>query len=326
MDDYTAFIERLRQGQRFLIASHINPDGDGIGSTIALGMCLSQLGKDVVLYNRDPLPATLAFLPGAETIVRTLPPEGGFDLSIMVDCAQRKRISDAFLAYPHGGDIACVDHHLLEDIEADIVLIDSAAASTGEVVLRLARCAGITVDTAFAQCIYTTLVVDTGFFRYSNTNAQVLTIAAQMVEAGAQPWEVAKHLEESHPASRMRLLGMSLASLEIQEHGRYATMEVTQRMLRASGASMEHSDEFAVYPRAIDGVEVSALFREMDDGRVKISLRSKDAVDVAAITRAMGGGGHARAAGVQVRGTMEEAKRRVQEAVERALADGPIVR
>lgn len=320
MDDYAALIDRIAKGTRFLVASHYNPDGDGIGSTLAMGICLARMGKEVCLYNRDPLPSSLAFLPGAGGIVRTLPSGGRFDCSIMVDCAQQKRISDAFAAFPGRGVVACIDHHLLETPEAELTLVDSEAASTGEVILRLARQMGMELDAPLAQCIYTTLVVDTGFYRYSNTNAHTLSLAAELVSAGAEPWDVARNLEESYPASRMRLLGQALASLSIGHGGRYATMEVTQAMLAATGALLEHSDEFAVYPRAIAGVEVSALFREGDDGRVKVSLRSKDAVDVAAIARGFGGGGHARAAGFQMRSTLEEAKRRVEEAVSGVLS------
>lgn len=320
MDDYTALIERITTGRRFLIASHANPDGDGIGSTLALGLCLERLGKKAVLYNQDPLPQTLAFLPGSEDIVQALEPGAVFDLSIMVDCAQQKRISEAFVAFPHRGAVACIDHHQMESAEAELMLIDSEAASTGEVVLRLARRMGIAVDHQIAQCIYTTLVVDTGFYRYSNTNAQVLSLAAELVSAGAEPWDVAKNLEESYPASRMKLLGMALGSLSLSYGDRYAAMSVTQEMLRTSGASIEHSDEFAVYPRAIAGVEVSALFREVGDGRVKVSLRSKDVVDVAALANAFGGGGHARAAGFRMKASIAEAKKKVEEAVGEVLA------
>lgn len=327
MDDYAALIDRITRGKRFLVASHFNPDGDGIGSTLALGLCLDRLGKEVVLYNQDPLPQTLAFLPGSGCIVQALPPGAIFDLSIMVDCAQQKRISEAFVSFPGRGAIACIDHHQLESAEAELTLIDSEAASTGEVVLRLARRMGIAMDHRIAQCIYTTLVVDTGFYRYSNTDAHILSLAAELVSAGALPWDVAKNLEESYPASRMKLLGMALGSLSLSHGGRYAAMDVTQEMLRSSGASIEHSDEFAVYPRAIAGVEVSALFREVGDGRVKVSLRSKDSVDVAALAQGFGGGGHARAAGFQMRATMEEARRRVEEAVGKALEyPGTLVR
>lgn len=318
MDEYDALIARLKRGKRFLVASHYNPDGDGIGSTLALGTMLGQMGKEVVLYNRDGLPKNLAFLPSSDRIVKHIP-KVSFDTTIMADCAKRKRISDEFAAFKGLGEVVCIDHHLFEEPEADFKLIDSDAASTGEVVLRLMRRAGVNISPDIAQYIYTTIVVDTGFFKYSNTTADILAIAADLVRAGAKPWIVAKNIEESYPVARYRLLGASLATLSVSLGGRFASMDVTQEMLKISGATMDLSDEFATFPRSIEGVEVSALFRENDDGRVKVSMRSKDIVDVAAIAQRFGGGGHAHAAGFQMKATMEEVKKMVDEAVARAL-------
>lgn len=319
MDEYDAFIARLKGAASFLVASHYNPDGDAIGSTIALGLLLKRLGKDVLLYNRDPIPKSLGFLPGAEGVVHRIPQGMAFDLAIMVDCAQRERVSDEFAAHAGFKAVACIDHHLHETPDAGVTLVDSAAAATGVVIARLMKRAGVGLDTASAQCIYTTLVVDTGFFKYSGTDAEVLSLAAELVRAGASPWTVAKGLEESHPFARMRLLSASLATLAVEEGGRYATMDVTRGALLSSGAAMEMSDEFAVFPRSIEGVEVAALFREADDGRIKVSMRSKDVVDVSAIARNFGGGGHARAAGFYVRGTLADVKAKVLGAVRDAL-------
>lgn len=319
MNDYGAFIERLKRGKLFLVASHYSPDGDAIGSTIALGRALEMMGKQAVLYNRDPLPGNLAFLPGSDRLVCKIPAGAAFDMSIMVDCAQRKRVSDEFASSGALGDVACIDHHKLQGVEADHVLLDDGAASTGEVVLRLVEAAGLPVGPELAKCIYTTLVVDTGFFRYSSTDARVLGLASRLVERGASPWEVAKNLEESYPESRIRLLARSLATLRVELAGRYATMDVTSRMLAETGAGIEYSDEFSTYPRSISGVEVAALFRELEPRCVKVSLRSKDRVDVAELARGMGGGGHARAAGVRIRASMDEAKRMMLEAVGKAL-------
>ncbi|MFA5810774.1 MAG: bifunctional oligoribonuclease/PAP phosphatase NrnA [bacterium] len=319
MNDYAGIIDRLKGAGRFLVASHYSPDGDGIGSTLALGNVLSKMGKDVVLYNRDGVPANLRFLPGADRVVSRLDQDQEFDMTIMVDCAQSLRVSDEFAAHKKLGTIACIDHHMLEKTEAEVLLLDPTAASAGEVVMRLMKRAGLEADADVAQCIYTTLVVDTGFFKYSSTNAHVFELAAELVKAGAEPWEVAKHMDESYPASRMKLLARSLSTLEIDLGGRYATMEVSQDMLAATGATMEVSDEFATFPRSIQDVEVAALFRDLGDGAIKVSLRSKDIVDVSALARSMGGGGHARASGVRMRATMAEAKLRIKTAVEHAL-------
>lgn len=321
MNDYDAFIDLLRGCNKFLIVSHYNPDGDGLGASLALGFALERLGKEVVLYNRDQVPSTLAFLPGAKRFANSLDPKRPFDISIMVDCATRSRISDEFANFAGVGKVACVDHHILETPEADIVLVDKGAASTGEVVLRIIDQAGLPVDADIAQCIYTTVVVDTGFFRYSNTTSKTLAVVARLVDAGAKPWVVAKNLEESYPVSRYKLLALALSTLKMELGGRYATMDVTQDMLKVTGTSMEFSDEFAFYPRAIEGVEVGALFREAEDGVTKVSLRSKDVVNVAALAKEFGGGGHARAAGLRIKCTMDGAKKKIRQAVEKALSE-----
>lgn len=319
MDEYGSFIDHLKAAKTFVIASHYSPDGDGIGSSIALGMALRGMGKEVVLYSVDPVPWNLKFLPGTDAFVSSLSAEGEFDMAIMVDCAQRKRVSEEFAKHKGFKTVACIDHHQVENTEADHLLLDDGAASTGEVVMRLMKKAGVKMDANIAQLIYTTLVVDTGFFKYSTTDAHVLSVAAELVEAGAEPWVVAKNLEESHPASRLKLLARSLSTLTIELGGRYASMDVTQEMLSGTGASMEQSDEFATYPRMIEGVEVAALFREVEGELIKISLRSKDFVDVAALAKSMGGGGHSRAAGIRIRASMGEAKKKMKAAIEEAL-------
>jgi phosphoesterase RecJ-like protein len=265
------------------------------------------------------VPWNLKFLPGTDGFVSNLAPDSEFDMAIMVDCAQRKRVSEDFAEHKGFKSVVCIDHHRLENSDVDHLLLDDGAASTGEVVMRLMKKAGGEVSADVAQLIYATLVVDTGFFKYSTTNAHVFALAAELVEAGAQPWVVAKHLEESFPAARLKLLARSLATLSVDLGGRYASMDITQAMLRETGASIEYSDEFATYPRMIEGAEAAALFREVEDGLIKISLRSKDVVDMAALAKSMGGGGHSRAAGVRIRASMEEAKKKMKAAIEEAL-------
>ena len=213
----------------------------------------------------------------------------------------------------------CVDHHLLKDVDAEFSILDVNAASTGEVIYRLIEHAGPEVTREIAECIYTTLVVDTGFFKYSNTNDKVLALASKLVEAGASPWLVAKNLDESHPVSRIKLLSLSLVSFEIQCDGKYSSMDVTSDMLEKSGATIDVSEEFATYPRSIDTVEVSALFRDIDDEMIKVSLRSKDYVDVSKIAGGFGGGGHARAAGFRIRCSLAEAKEKLLKVVKQNL-------
>lgn len=319
MNDDDRIIEGIERSKSFLIVSHYNPDGDAIGAMLALAIVLERAGKSVVVYNRDGVPPSLAFLPTSSRIVSKLEMEAAFDMAIMIDVGNRGRVSKEFAQF-HGAKItACIDHHRVEKAEADMTMCDPDAASAGVVLYRLLDRAGFEIDAQVAECLYTTIVVDTGFFKYSTTDKDLLHLAASFVEKGALPWNVARNLEESNPFPRMKLLSLALGSIELYHDGRFATMDVTHEMLKQTSATIEMSEEFSAYPRSIEGVEVSAFLKEMDDGKVRLSLRSKDLVDVAEIARKNGGGGHSKAAGFTFTGTLAEAKKKVTEIVGLAL-------
>lgn len=314
MDAYDRIVNILREKTRFIIVSHVSPDGDAIGSTLALGEALTKLGKKVMLYNRDGVPSTLGFLSGSEKVVTDIPPEN-FDCAVLVDCATPDRAGQAFERAAIAGPKVAIDHHRIDSASVDVACIDDTAASTGDVVLRILKKMGTVISRDIAMCIYCTLAVDTGFFRYSNTTEAVLKTASELVGLGADPWTVAKNLEESYPAERFRLLARSLATLTLAYGGKYAFMDVTQRMIAETGASIELSDEFAGIPRSIGSVVISALFREMQTGKIKVSLRSKEDIDVAAIAKKFDGGGHSHAAGCSINGTLAEAKEKIEAVV-----------
>lgn len=307
----------MRESKTFLIASHYHPDGDAIGSALALGLGLKRLKKKVVVFNRDPVPYNLAFLPSSREVTQTLPQEF-FDCAVMVDCAQPKRVSDPFakaVEEKQYGKLICIDHHLLDHKIGDIDWIEPGAASTGCVIWNLLKTMQLNRGKEIANLVYCTLTVDTGSFRYSNTTADVFELAKELVKAGADPWFSASNLEESNPVERFRLLQVSLESLTVSENGLYASMDVSQAMLRSAGAHENLSEEFANIPRSIRGVEVSSLFREIEGGKIKVSLRSKDRIDVSTIAKQFGGGGHEHAAGCVLNMGLEEAKRQIKNAV-----------
>lgn len=315
-DDLARFIKDSR---RLLVTTHINPDGDGVGSMCALYQALTRMGKDVILYDQDGMPDSLAFLPASDQVLAQIPTEEPFDAAIMVDCSEPRRAGDAFARASKGLAVGVIDHHLYSNIAGMVACLDESAASAGEVVWRLLKRMGATLNRDIALCIYTTLVVDTGFFRYSNTTGDVLSLAAELVSAGAEPWLVARNLDESYTEGRLHLLGAALSTVIVSDDGRYATMDVTQRMMRETGTALIDSDEFAPYPRTIKSVEVAALFRELADGTTKVSMRSKDHVNVAEIARRYGGGGHIRAAGFSLKCSLAEAKKLVKEEVKKTL-------
>lgn len=322
MKKQSPIFECFEKAKTFLIVGHYHPDGDAIGSALALGLGLKKLGKRFVVYNRDPVPFNLGFLPAAGQVTQNFPKEK-FDCAVMVDCAQPKRVSDDFakaVDEKKFGTLVCIDHHLLDHAAGEIDWIEPEAASTGSVVWHLLGEMGIKKDTDIANLIFCTLTVDTGSFRYSNTTDKVFALAAELVKAGADPWFVAGHLEENNPVERYRLLRECLGSLEVKLNGIYAAMDVTHKMLKAAGADEGLSDEFASLPRSIAGVEVAALFREVEDGKIKVSLRSKEKVDVSKIAKQFAGGGHEHAAGCNLKCSLAEAKKQIEGAIQKALA------
>lgn len=314
-------VEVFQKAKSVLIAGHYFPDGDALGSTLALGLGLESLGKKVCFYNRDAVPYNLRFLPGSERLTQEIPSEK-FDLWVMVDCGQPKRISDDFekgCGARGESKLVCIDHHLLDKPAGDVDWIEANRASTGCVIWDLLRLLGVKPTPDLANLVFTTLTVDTGSFRYSNTTSDVFRLAAELVDQGASTWFVARHMEEENPIERFHLMKLCMESLTVLAGGQFCSMDITREMLKQAGATSDLSEEFANIPRSIMGVEVSALFRELDDGRAKVSLRAKSRVNVATIAKSFGGGGHEFAAGCNF-ATLTEAKAKITEAVLRALA------
>jgi phosphoesterase RecJ-like protein len=318
-DPYIDLLNLLKNSKKVCVGTHINPDGDGIGSMLAMKLALESMGKSVVAYNPDPVPNTLVFLPGSKGIVRSIAGNENFDAAIMVDCAEPQRAGKDFEELVKRTKFAVIDHHMYHNLGDAVLCLDDTAASAGAVVLRLLNRMGVEINAEIAMCVYTTLVVDTGFFKYSSTTPEIFSMAAYLVRAGADPWLVARNLEESYSEKRMHLLGESLRTLNISMGGRFSSMSVTTDMLKKTGADIGDSDEFAIYPRSILGVELAALYREVSSGKVKISLRSKSYVNVAEIAHRHGGGGHRNAAGFTVDGDLEKAKRVIEEEASKAL-------
>ena len=321
MSTKSSILNALKKEKSFLIVSHYHPDGDALGSTLALGLALRKLKKKVVMYNRDPVPYNLSFLPCADLLVSKIPAQK-FDCLIMVDCAQPKRVSAEFaklVGEKNFGKLICIDHHLLDYTVGDLDWIDPKAASTGCVIWGLLQGLKLTKLPKIPDLVYTTLTVDTGSFRYSNTTVSVFELAAQLVKQGASPWFVARNLEESNPIERYSLMGLALKSLFVGLNGKFSSMDVTQEMLRLSKAGDDLSEDFANIPRSIAGVEVSALFREMEDGRIKVSLRSKEYADVSRIAKEFAGGGHKHAAGCIIALPLAAAKKKIESIVAKSL-------
>jgi phosphoesterase RecJ-like protein len=306
MTTIKAILDVIDSHQRFLVASHESPDGDALASTLALTLALRDLGKDVVAYNSDGVISPFGFLPGGETVVTTIADEEPFEVGFILDAGELHRA---------GGDLRerCkilinIDHHPYSEDFGEYYFVDESACSTGVLVYRMLKAAGIEITRDIAVNIYTTVLSDTGSFRYSNANREAFHVASEMIDMGLDAWDIASHLYETQPQKRLQLLGAALQTMTVSACGRYASVSVSCEMMNQFNAGPEHTDGFVNYPRSIEGVEVAIFFREIEPGLYKVGFRSKGAVDVGALARELGGGGHHNAAGATVNGTLDEVR------------------
>jgi phosphoesterase RecJ-like protein len=302
--------EVIKNNSSFLISTHESPDGDAIGSSLALANYLTEIGKDVTVHICDPVPEIYRFLPLADAVLLNLP-DREFDVCFVLDVGEFHRAGKQLAACRKIKTFINLDHHKTSENFGLVNLIDTEAAATGVLIYRLITAAGREVSHATALCIYVALITDTGSFRYSNANPEAFTVASAMIAKGVDPWDVTAHLYESQPRSRMELLALALATLTFSECGRIGSLTVTLDMYKKTGSTAELTDGFINYPRSIDGVEVAIFFRQLKSESYKVGFRSKGKVDVSRLAELFGGGGHYNAAGCVIDGTIEDVRQRV---------------
>ncbi len=302
-------IAAIDRHQSFLLTSHINPDGDAIGSELALGGALKQMGKQVMICNQDEVPADYGFLPGVEQIKLVGKAKSPFEVLIVLDCGHLDRVGEFSPA--DFKLVINIDHHSTNQAFGDLDWFRAQAACTGELVYELISALPVKITPEIATCIYTALLTDTGSFHYTNTTAESFELAARLVEYGAQPAAISKAVYERMSLARMRLLGEALKTLELYRGGAIASVAVSRQMLEACGAQPADTEDLVNYPRAIDGVKIALFLRELEPNFYKGSLRSKVAVDVAKVAEKFKGGGHFHAAGLRVRGSLEGVKQQI---------------
>lgn len=313
-------LERLRRATRVLITGHRSPDGDCLGGALGLAELARALDVEAVVVNRDPAPAGLGELPGADAVLvrDTLPEDfpAAYDLVCTVECPGLDRTGFDGL---HRLPILNLDHHHDNACFGEVNYLDEDAPAAGEMIWRMYTAAPVTPSADAATNLYVALTTDTGDFRYSNTGPRALRAAAEMVEWGASPVRVAEWVHHRRSPSSLRLLGEALRRLEVSADGRVADISVDADAFRAAGATPADTDDLVNHPRAIAGVRVAVLFKQWEPGVVRVSLRSKGAVDVQSVAAAYGGGGHLNAAGCTVAGELEPVRQAVLERVHAAL-------
>ena len=299
-----------------MLASHTNPDGDAVGSTIAMGLLLAAIDKKITLYNESSIPVVYRFLPGVEMIENSINNANDFDTAIILDCSNLQRIGTAASMVNDIPTIINIDHHISNSQFGSFQLIDTSASSTAEIIYRLIKKMGVAIDKTIATSIYTGILTDTGSFRFSNTNQAAFAICQEMVEKGVDPSDVAQHVYGRYSLGRIKLLNLALDSIEIFHNGKLSIMTITQEMLSKTGTRAEDIDGLINYARRIEDVKIAALIHEKqngrhnlkDSGRYHVSLRSDGSVDVAAMAASFGGGGHISAAGFDVQSCLTDIK------------------
>lgn len=313
----------IQDGNHFLIVAHVQPDGDAISSTLAVGWLLRQWNKSFVMVNENGVPNKLGYLPWFEQIQIDADRENIasklFDTVICVDCADYARIGKIAEWIAEDARILNIDHHPTNDQYGEVAVIREDAAATVEILFDMITSYGLELDLDVATVLYTGLLTDTGGFRYSNTTPHVMAIASELLKQGVNGNDIADRLLEKMSMAQMQLIKRGLSRLAFSEDHRIGWLYVTPQDMHETGALNEDLEGLVNYPRNIDGVEVGLLFKQVDDTGVKVSMRSAGLVNVAEIAQSFGGGGHVRAAGCKLAGTLDEVITIVIERVKQAL-------
>ena len=320
------FAEAFKPGQRVCLTTHVNPDGDGLGSEVGLLNLLRQRGVDVVITNPSPTPDRYHFLfrdiPGADRSAEAVKELRKADLIVVLDISDVGRLGNlGHTVKERGVTVACVDHHVSQGhLPEGPRYVDPAASATGELIFELAQANGWPLTPAAARALYVAILTDTGAFRFSNTRPHVLRAAAALLEVGIDPEQIYMEVYANAPEGRARLYAEVLQTLVVEGDRGLAWVTVPAGAIERLGVTPDDLDGIVEFPRSIAGVRMALLFREIAAGRVKVSLRSVGEVDVAAFAQPFGGGGHTKASGLSLEGSLAEVQGQVLSAARAYLS------
>jgi phosphoesterase RecJ-like protein len=295
----------LRGRQRFLLTSHVRPDGDSIGSQLALAYALDRLGKQVRIINRDPAAAGLQAFPGVSSIELAEHVEGDYDAAVVLECGD---LSRAGIAGLDRFFIINIDHHPGNAMFGAINWFDPTAAACGEMVFDIIRNLGIGLTIEMATHIYVAILTDTGSFHYSGISPRTFDICRQTLEAGIDPVGIARTVFDSNNVGRLRLFGAVLSTIQLDASGRLAIIYLDREMARQAGGTYDDTEGLINLPLTVKEIQAVAFFKEWDNGEYRVSLRSKGEIDVGQVAKGYGGGGHRNASGCTVPGPYDQAR------------------
>ena len=313
-------LQVIRQNHTFLICSHGRPDGDSIGAQLALGSFLKRLGKHVFIANRDPVPAVYQFIPHSRDIHVVDKVEKDFDVAFVLDCSDPQRIGKTIDLKDKAKIVINMDHHLDCELFGDYNYVDPEASSVAEELYDLFQESHFGVTEEEALALYVGILTDTGGFQEANATRRCHEIAAELIKKGVSPQLVAQKVYEARTVAGIKLLSLTLNTLEVSADGKIACLLITQDMYKKTRSGEDEAEGFVNFARDVQGVEVGILFRETAiPNQFKVSIRSKGKIDVSKIAGLFNGGGHRNAAGCTVEGTLEEVKQKMISAVSREV-------
>lgn len=312
-------IKLIEKAESIAIFPHISADGDAIGSSLALGLALINAGKKVAIYIEETIPNVYEFLPGVELAAFYNEMDEVMDVNIALDTGDVGRLASRAEAFFKAPVTINIDHHVTNTNFGQLNFVDALSASTGEIVYKLISQMKLKIDTAIAMCLYTAIVTDTGGFRYQNTTAETHRIAAELLTTGVDVGEISQRLFDNTTFEKLKLTQKSIELLELYENSKIAVVSLTLEDIMSIGAKDEDCDGIVNIGRSIEGVEVSVLIKEKSSNEVRVNLRSKTFVDVSEVAAAFGGGGHKRAAGCTVSGSILDVKAMLINAVKDRL-------
>lgn len=313
--------EIIAKNDSFLMISHVSPDGDAIGSILALGHVLESMGKRVCYRNEDGVPSSLEFLPHSTVVEQPGDEVLELDVVFALDCATQPRLGEKVLHQASGAKLMVnIDHHKTNTRYGDFNLIDDSSPATGQIIYDLCQQLGYTITDVARDNIYVATSTDTGSFRYRGTTEHTYQMAADLVSKGLDVAKLNEATYEKSPLRKVKLLGEMLSTLKVSEDGRVADWSLHQSVKNELKLLPDDTEDMINHIRAIEGVLVACSFEDLPSGQVRISLRSKsDDLDVSAIAQSFGGGGHARAAGIRLDGPLAEAREKVIDAVKQSI-------
>jgi phosphoesterase RecJ-like protein len=305
----------------FLIATHQNPDGDGLGSMLGLAHVLADLGKRVACYCQDPVPEYLDFLPGREMVLDEIDADAGWRVLVALDCGEPDRLGEAKSLIDAARVVVNIDHHVSGKPFGDLSLVDVAVSSTAELLMELFDEMGAALSHEAAVNLYTAIMTDTGSFKFDNVSGNTFKAAARLVDAGADPWEIYTSYYHNYSLGRLRLLALVLSTFRPEFEGKVGCLRADRGMFESTGTNRADLEGFVDLPRLVKGLEVSMLISPKGEGLFGVSLRSNGRVDVSAIAARHGGGGHRSAAAFKTDENPDTVERDVLDDIGRALKE-----